>query len=250
MKKIFSLVLFFALLISMMGCGFKVERPDLYTVALNSLLWIRGASFQSDFDGPPYIEIVETDSYGRVLFSYREKSWGEKSFASMLIMQKAEDGYVYFYPDVNFFSVESTTNMQASVVFPEEKIEKLKQNNDWEKEIDLSTCIKKSITEQSEGFEAYYKNGRDAETINIISDVIKPYNPNGDANWYFNKGMCDDYGRTIFHGYVGDQKMAILFNPDMTYNSDACFFIPDDFYNYQDEFREFKEQNNWNQPLE
>ena len=250
MKKFLSLVLCFVLLFSIAGCGFKVEHSDLYTVALNSLLWIRGASFQSDCDGPPYIEILETDSYGRVLFSYREKSWGDKSFASVLIMQKVEDGYVYFYPDVNFFSVESTKNMQVPVVFPDENIETLKQNNDWEKEIDLSVCTKKAITEQSESFEAYYENGRDTETISIISDVIKPYNPNGDVNWYFYKGMCDDHGRTIFHGYVGDQKMAILFMSDMTYNFDTCFFIPDDLYHYQDEFRKFKEQNNWNQPLE
>lgn len=250
MKRPLCLMLCFSLLLLIAGCGFKVERPDLYTVALNSMLWIRGASYQSDFDGPPHIEVLETDSYGRVLFSYREKSWHSASLASLLIMQRSDEGYVYFYPDMNFISIPSTTNMQEPVAFAEEDIFALKQKNDWEQEIDLQKCVKKEITDRSESFEAYYEDCKASETKQKLIEAIRKYDSSDNLDWYFYKGMQDAYGRTLFYGEIDHQSMAILFDADMNCDLDTCFFIPDDFYNYQDEFRTFKERNRWNQPLE
>ena len=249
-KQIVPMLLCLSVLLSMTGCGFEIEQPDLDTVAIHSLLWIRGASLQSDFDGPPIIELLDTDSYGRVLFSYRERSWGEKSFSSLLIMQKSADGYVFFYPDVNFYSVEASRyDVHTPTIFPEDQIELLKQKNDWEKEMDLSKCMKARIAARSECLESVADFHKDSEMKNLFLEATKAYNPTGELEWKFFKGMQDYYGRTIYHGWVGEMDVAILFDPDMGFDADTCYFIPNDFYNYQDELHTFKKLNHWNEPL-
>ena len=79
MKRILLTVLAITMLFSVGGCSKKPyagERADLYTVALNSLLWVSGVSWEGDKETDPIIEILEEDSHGRVLFTYREKNFG------------------------------------------------------------------------------------------------------------------------------------------------------------------------------
>ena len=73
MKKLSALVLLLVLtLLILTGCysGYSGEHTDLYTVAINSILWTFGHSFGADFPMNSEIEIIEQDQYGRTLFTY------------------------------------------------------------------------------------------------------------------------------------------------------------------------------------
>ena len=75
MVKKISIVCLLVVALLFSGCRYEYrgEYLDLYTVAINSVLWTFGASPQTDFAGDPLIEIMEEDDFGRVLFRYTEK---------------------------------------------------------------------------------------------------------------------------------------------------------------------------------
>ena len=250
MKRILLTVLAVIMLFSVGGCSKKPyagDRADLYTVALNSLLWVSGVSWEGDKETDPTIEILEEDSYGRVLFTYREKNFGSvMSFCSMLIMQKTEDGSVYFYPDVNAVCLRVTLNGE-STSFPEETIASLKEQNDWNKEVDVEKCVKKEIG--ATPLESIKEGKENAE---IIYEALSQYKT--PTQWTFYKGMSDDYGRAIYHGWMVDsegrwESLALLLNLDMTYDSETCYFTPANRYDYMDELQAFKALNHWNEPI-
>ena len=73
---IFILICFVIIGLVFNGCTYKEykgEYPDLYTVAINSILWNNGHSYGADKAVDSNIEVIETDEYGRILFSYYEK---------------------------------------------------------------------------------------------------------------------------------------------------------------------------------
>jgi len=70
------------------------DYPELFSVALASVL---GTGSDIGWYYPDII-ILEEDDYGRILFEYDE----EFLYPSLLIIQRVEDGYAYFYPHYNF----------------------------------------------------------------------------------------------------------------------------------------------------
>lgn len=250
MKRILLTALAFVMILLVAGCSRKPyagERADLYTVALNSLLWVSGVSWEGDKEVDPTIEILEEDSYGRVLFTYRENNFGSvMSFCSLLIMQKTDAGFVYFYPDVNAVCLRSSLGGE-SVSFSDETVDALKQQNDWEKEVDMEKCVKKEIG--ATPLESI-KEGR--ENADIIYEVLSQYKT--PTKWTFYKGMSDDHGRVIYHGWMVDGEgrwecLAVLLAPDMTYDLTTCYFTPENRYDYHEELQAFKDLNHWNEPI-
>jgi len=74
----------------------------LFTVAIYSLLGARG--YTPEYHGyvPTDIKVLEEDDYGRVLFAYCEDQNG--TVTTLLIIQKSDEKYSYYYPDYNFIS--------------------------------------------------------------------------------------------------------------------------------------------------
>ena len=69
----------------------------------------------------------------------------------------------------------------------------------------------------------------------------------------------DSYGRMLYYAHDNHPKkykeemdcvLAIIFNPDGSYDEDTCVLELNDFYHEQDRLKEFKELNGWNQPPE
>ena len=244
MKKKLSLFLTIVICLNMFGCSrppYKGKHQGLYTVALHSLLWINGLSYQTDLLCDPNIQILEQDSYGRVLFTYTEKKFADFSFSCLLVSQKEDGNYVYYYADYNFLLVKKEdSNSDECVAFSNDDIERLKVMNDWERELDLNKCERKLICDR--------KNDIPLSGKQLDMAIDGHNNCHGSQNFYY--FTEDSYGRFICYGYVLDDYFAILFNPDLTYNPETCYFVPSDYYNYQEEFRAFKERNHWNQPYE
>ncbi len=209
------------------------EYPELYSTAIHSLLGTFGyGSSERRFDSQ--IAILEEDEYGRKLFSYYENT--RISTYSLIINQKSDDEYTYFYPDYNFIS-------NSENIFSEMEIEGLKKKNDWGKEIDVNKCDKRKITRNKATGQVSEKNltelykkalGNDASS----SPTIK----------YF---TSDKYGRSIYSGFgqfSSKRNAVMLFNPDGSYTENKCIMELPDLNNYQDELKAFKELNDWNEP--
>ncbi len=239
-NKEIKIFLILAFLVIVIGCALKkIENdyhgkyPELYSVAINSLLGARGyAQDERKYDSE--ITIMESDQYGRTLFFYYEGK--EVSSYSLIISQESTDNYTYFYPDVNFISASEND-------FPQAEIEELKRKNDWDKPIVPEKCIKVEVVRKKEKgpinnnklIELYNKAlGEDAYGLSAII--------------FF---TTDDYNRSIYLGYGKSSKrryVVMLFNADGSYDESKCIMELTDLYRYQDELKSFKELNNWNKP--
>ena len=75
MKRILLMILliFTTILTSCGFGGYSGNYSDLYSVAINSVLWLNGYSWGADYECDPIIEVIEEDSYGRTMFRYYEK---------------------------------------------------------------------------------------------------------------------------------------------------------------------------------
>jgi hypothetical protein len=237
------------LIVALLGCSswvplrYRSNHPELFTEAIHSLLKIRGFHQYTDAG----IEIIEKDRYGRILFSYSEDSQARY----LLIAQKADSTYVYYYPDFNFISIEYYRN----TFFSEQDILKLKDRNDWNKPLDENKFIKQKIARIKASYDgkarANYKlNENYAEKI--LRNATG-YNGSETIYGYSEYLTSDEYSRKLFYclGWIpnggGFDKvhLAIIINADGSYDLATCFMVLKDFYNYQHELKEFKELHNW-----
>lgn len=238
MVKKISIVCLLVVALLFSGCRYEYrgEYLDLYTVAINSVLWTFGASPQTDFAGDPLIEIMEEDDFGRVLFRYTEKYFSPNiSFSSLIILQSKKNDFAYYYEDCNFISKEKSYYSDEPAIFDLDDINELKNINDWNQPVNFDKCVKKD-------FVSYKKtlSLTDNQEKNILSKFpqfhsiplfLLTENKNGDK-------LC--YGKLI--GYQEELKyIVIILKNDSTFS----IFEPNDLYNYQEELKMFKEQNSW-----
>lgn len=270
-KKTISLLIFICLTIFSLsicgGCvypGYRGDYPALYTEAICSVLGVMG-HYDGSSPCDSEINILETDDYGRVIYTYYE----DGTFA-VCIMQKADEDYVYYYPDFNFIKTSDYTwgkdiNETVNNSFSEEDITNLKELNDFDKEFDISKCIKTTITRKK----TTYKFSRETEKKleKLCKQYAKDSGCKGEDSVYRYSEYCtsDDYGRKLFYIYgihrdvngTGEHyskrktmyfHLAIIFNPDWSYDeTNSLLGLKDD--NYQNDLKEFKQLHNWNQTL-
>lgn len=271
LKKTILFIIFICLTIFSVsicgGCiypGYRGDYPALYTEAISSIL---GMSGHLDGSSPcdSEIDILETDDYGRVMYTYYESG----TFA-VCIMQKADEDYVYYYPDFNFiknsdYTWAEDTNEFVNNSFSQESITTLKKLNDFNKEFDETKCIKTAIIHKKET----RKFNRDTEKQlkALCKQYAKDSGCKGEDSVYRYAEYCasDNYGRMLFYiyGLHGDVKgeglspnsetmyfhLAIIFNPDWSYDETNSLLGLADIDNYQSDLKEFKQLHNWNQPL-
>ena len=237
MKKFISIILCLLLLLSS-SCDpiyyYKGNRWDLINVAYNSMLYVWGGMV--NINNGPTLTVIEEDGKGRTLFYYCEKN--TISTHSLLICQKSTSEHVYFYSDVNF--IDSPKND-----FSEQEIQDLKQLNDWGLDFDESKCMKRAITKT--------KRLYSQDFTNKFSSFLKSLEL-GDE-YSCTKSLCcylDDHGRKLFLMHVeGDREViyyVVIANPDNSFTKESVKLLTN-YYNYQEEIRQFKAQNHWNEEL-
>ncbi|MBR6800898.1 MAG: hypothetical protein IKM61_04025 [Eubacteriaceae bacterium] len=91
--------------------------------------------FCEDLKGNEYkCKIMETDDYGRVLFSYSGYNIiTGKDETATVICQKSGSGYVYYYEDICYVYQASEADIPA-----------LKEDNDWNKDLQYDKMTKRS----------------------------------------------------------------------------------------------------------
>ena len=246
------------------GCrpykGYMGEYPELLTVAINNLLGTKGYFQQGEVIDDSQIKIIEEDNNGRVLFAYSEFS--EVSTLNLLIMQKKDDNYAYYYPDYCFISTGVPhldysywgsvfeDNLENS--FSEEDIEKLKGLNDWNEELNETKWVKSEIVRKK------IEPKIDKKLFEDFYDY-KMWNYEDYTLFRFSIYLTsDDYGRMIFLavGITKDDKpsngrslweyFVFITNSEGSFYWDTSAMSLTDFYNYQEKLKELKDLNNWN----
>jgi len=233
-KKLLILFLLTIMMFTICSCDkilkYEGEEYDLYTVALNSLIGVYGSAFNRS----PVLEIKETDEYGRVMFYYEEGSI--INAYNILIAQKSDDEFVYYYEDYNFIS-------SCNNEFAKENIETLKANNDWNKPIDETKLIRKKIIEQE-------------DISSLDSNIIEEkFTKIMGAEWEFNATIneltTNEEGKkivlvTAVCGYreATDKYFALIIDSEGNFDKDEIMEITD-HSNYQEQLKQFKEKNNW-----
>ena len=135
-QKLFVILLALSLILpTLAGCddfsGFHYhgEEHELYSAAIYA---IPGCSYVFDVG----IEIIEKDDYGRVLFSFSARdsvlySNLGKYVNALMIIQKADDGTVSWYPDACYLFADS---LEPSEIEWRSTI--LKLRNSWDKPLE------------------------------------------------------------------------------------------------------------------
>lgn len=258
MKKQFkSLVILFIPLLLLTSCEsveYKGEYPELYSVATNCLLGNVGCPSHGDSK----IEILEKDSFDRVLFTYTE----EKDTYSLLICQKYDYEYTYYYDDYSFIN---TIYNSSGNSFSDIQILELKEKNDWNAEINETKLTKKRIEREKSKPKQTFTESQFEDCFKRIA-ITNGYKGSDSIYRYSEYLTSDTYGKSLYYAYgVGldtdgigatpDSKKTVfdlvfIFNSDGTYNEDTFVIRINDFYNYQDQLKEFKAINHWNVSLQ
>jgi len=216
---------------------YRGDYPELYSVALNSLLGAIG--YEPSKMLSPTITVLETDNYGRILFSYSENSVGDIPDFSHIIIQKSDDGYAYFYSHYNFVSGLGRHSR-------DEAFYDLKEANSWNREMsDDSKFERVRIVRRKE-------DGPISD--NQLFDVYHEVFPGVELNRHSNPRVhmrffrTDDYGRSIYIG-IGDRVYIVaIFQPDYSFDLETDTLDITSINNYQTELRLFMEANGWNTP--
>ncbi|MEF9990097.1 MAG: hypothetical protein RR716_06260, partial [Christensenellaceae bacterium] len=124
----------FAILLLPSCLGLPTYRGG--NIALYSLIVDNIPGLVTSRPGNATIEILETDQYGRTLFTYRGDASRYDGYADTLyiyaICQQVKDKNVYYYEDYFYILADSADS------FYSEDINELKKINDWELPIDES----------------------------------------------------------------------------------------------------------------
>ena len=171
-KKALPIILSLILTALLIGCqeyeGYTGDYPELFSVAVYSIPGMYG-SIAHEVVEEPVVCYLEEDEYGRVLFCYSEE-YGQYSDGrnqgktdhggvNLVICQGHDDEYAYYYIDCNYISAPLCEGNKIHIYggvkpakidnpyndFSDEQIMKLKEDNDWGKELDLDKCSKVKI---------------------------------------------------------------------------------------------------------
>ena len=246
MKIIVCILIIGILLCCFYGCGsnepFQYSGNDvaLYTEAIYSILGAKGFEHTSHGLTNPDVSILEEDTYGRILFCYYEGSVMEDMRIFLLISQRTEDGFVYYYPDYNFLILNKEDLIQDGIVdrswWEIDQVEELKVANDWDQEIDLNKCIKQIVTRKKE--DPLSKRERN----DLYEAIYGEYDT--DAYIHINYSSMDDEGKCLYLARntsctPTDFKMLIV-DGDAYYSKKI-----NNLTAYQEELAAFKREHNW-----
>ena len=253
---------------------YKGNHIELFTVATNNLFGAKGYQVFESYDFHPFIDILETDDYGRTLFFFTEDSGGfygvtnGSAFGTAIfIMQKSDDKYVYYYQDdcyIPYRMPKGLTSIPEEYrdELPKEEIATLKERNDWNSEMDLEKCTKAKISDQDPSGKL---------TASKCEPIIKAYAKQngykGNDTLFRYEIFCnaDSYGRELYYVYgigcdvLGEgvsptsktqyYEFAVIFTPDNSCSLETICEVSSDSLDYYEKIMELKKTAHWNQPL-
>lgn len=230
--------------ISTYGCiiPFTKDRVMLVTQTSHAIPGAR----TSDVHASSQYEIIETDDYGRKLFAI---SFDEHPFiTATCVMQKSDDQSVYYYDNVSYLCTEKYKS------YSQEQIIKLKENNDWNKPLDVTKMIKRKFVNA-------FSLEPDRESAVNREKVSSAYIQTFGASKYLTSAGYFDYSQTgqeIFLVSRAEKKVNdgrtelilidryfMILNADGTYDPENYLIKIDDLSKSNEPLAEIKEKNGW-----
>ena len=242
------------------------DHPELWTMACTNIAVASGYYNNGEANLDPWIEVLEADEYGRILFIYSETDYYyyDESLgygAYICVMQKRDDNYVYYYPDICYQHV-FLDSAEFKPDLTSNEVIKLKEENDWNDPLNESLLEKRPI-----------ETTRPKPKLDVEEDFFEEmvYQYFEDNNIYIhpkNYGIVrysnfvtsDEYERELYTVYVQyseytDKKeirhycvFLVVVNPDNTSNQDMIILLKDPNFP-QEETILLKERSGWNTPL-
>ena len=208
---------------------------------------------------------IEQDEYGRSMYLFcgtslttREKIYSEiKSIWAILIQQKTDKDFVYFYSDTYFIEkqipefdkwFDEDAFLEATYkTLGEVEIESLKIDNDWNLPLNESKMTRKSLSE----FGRWDRDlaVSDKRLKSVYKKEFKDSYPKYET--FFTYFTSDNYNRHIYYCYTVDsdeyvdKHYVVMFLPDDTYAIREII----DIWNCQEEIISFKHSNSWDLPF-
>ena len=242
------------------GRYYRGDYPELYTVAINSILGSRGYR-QYSLPTPVILHVIDVDAYGRALFFYTELYFRSEENArisaySLVISQGSDGEYVYFYPHYNFISVgqmihtqryfSAVDTSQLVADFTAEAIAELKERNSWNQALNLDNAVRVPIVRTKEDRDGPVDREQLLSFYNELHGRESTQWHGGVATFF----IADAYGRSIYTFQRGRRRVfVVMFLPDGSFDRNTGVMELPDLQQYQDELKEFMELNDWNQPF-
>lgn len=260
-KRYLSILLTLVVAYSFCGCvlifgrmgkpaPYTGEETDLYTIAAYSIL-------PSDLMGTQ-IEIIEKDTYGRVLYKVEcskdplfYQCFGEDGpLIAFFICQHSDDQLVYYYED-DCYMVFANAEDFSSV----EQI-KLKEQNDWNQPLDYNKMFSKGIIPKEKQGYKFTIDQRKIETGEAKEAFLKQIHLNEEEYAYLELLDSDDQGRNLLivvvrkyksGGVIDTSTIRSYFEMFVTKNPSEKAVIEEikDPEHIWIQMKEFKQQNHW-----
>ena len=240
-KRVRTLMLSLAVLlvVPLIGCeseGYLSEDYALYTVVANNFIGA-GASVNET------THIIETDSYGRILFLYRNSGSVFDLRDALCICQAHDEKFAYYYEDDCIIFCDHDGNI------PDELLTMFKQKNDWDSEMNMSKMssapIIRHIREKLE-----YSNS----LIDAAADAIES---SEGYKWESVILCADKYGRQLiiqkeysYDNHDIGKTYAVIVPPDGVVDERNGIMEMDEdmLIDYTEAIKAFKARNGWNRP--
>ena len=263
-----SIILFFRALNK--PYRYKGDHIDLFSVAVNNLFGAHGYRVFEAADFHPFIDVLETDDYGRTLFFFAEDTGahhgttdGSAFGTAIFVMQKSDNGFVYFYQDDCYIPYRIPQGLKSIPEdyrdeLPEDDIATLKERNDWNKEMNLEKCTKAAISDN---------DPKGNLNVKKCESTIKEYavqnGYTGDEITLFRYGIfcnADIYGRELYYvnavgryisveGETQTFEFAVIFEPNNSCSMESICEVSSDSLDYYEKIMELKKTAHWDQPI-
>ena len=270
LKKMLVLILTALMLLSLTACGYRYggRHTELHSVAIHSLLGVRGHEWEDTF-------ILEEDDFGRAMFSFlgrtiiSEELIDEFNILSILIVQRTTGwrwltdwitgSYAYFYSGINFISTEVEGSLIANFYdlhtllagatghFSEEQIAQLKEENDWNREIDENRLFRVRTSRRiKESYMTYVPEEAQRKAFAAVSQTFHPrssvaltMDANGNVIYFMKDARIPTRRRRSAYLFMFDRDGNLI--PET-----GTMHLPDEYlWDYREILWEFKEANGW-----
>lgn len=243
--------------------SYEGDYPDLYTVAVNNFFGCNGyIANENPFD--PEINVIETDGYGRVLFTYDEwlNDLDGTDLVACFVMQQSDGEYVSYYEeDCALIYPQPDDTMTP----PDDELTALKERNNWNLPLDDAKCTQKRITTRHES--AISDHEEFLETVtNTYAEQLIPESGERTIYRYSRFSTADIYGRELHYVYAlsrdryGDglsnpasvteyYHFAVIICPDGSHDMQTCILPVTSFLESDSVLTQLKADNDWNLPL-
>lgn len=249
-KRIAISLIVFMLIIHLAACDGHSNsvassgHSELYSVANVSVPFVTG-----NYDWEQ-VEIIEKDSYGRIMFKYRSISTMLSDYCgsylyALVVCQMYDKDYSYYYDNDSFIYLRE--NGSAS----DEDVQRLKSWNDWGKPINQSKMryVKNSFNDVPKNVAENVKNNISAY-LSDNDELKRSYDVISTDNYKRYLYAIREYKEnkkkyTFYHSYfaVCDEAYNVL-----TVNGEPCIIEIKDIVHCQDDMKKIKEMSGWNLP--